>query len=135
MIDKKWLRYQATLLSKKSGLGFDKAYEQVINDPQLGKADEYLQCPACGVRAKGKNFSSHLKNIYLPQKSNGKIFRLSNNKRKTRSDWPNLLESQKHESYQVVYRALVNENNSKRIFLPEVEGSYLLHLCQISFFL
>lgn len=67
MGDEKWLRYQATLLSKKQSLIFDKAYKQVVNDPQLGKSDEFLQCPTCGAYAKGKNFSSHLKK-HIPTK-------------------------------------------------------------------
>jgi len=62
MVDEKWLRYEAMLLSKRDGIGFDEAYEQVKNDPALGSAEEFLSCPTCGVSVKGKNLATHLKN-------------------------------------------------------------------------
>lgn len=65
MIDKKWLRYQAILFSKKHKVEFDEAYEQVMNDPQLGKANEFLKCTICGVLVKGKNLSFH-QNRHIP---------------------------------------------------------------------
>ncbi len=60
MIDNKWLRYQASILSKREGITFDEAYKRVQNDPVLGKAEEFVTCPVCDVELKGKNIQSHM---------------------------------------------------------------------------
>ena len=61
MIDKKWLRYQAMKLSKRDGIGIDEAFERVNNDPELGKAEELIECTECGIQVKGKKLAAHMK--------------------------------------------------------------------------
>ena len=61
MIDEKWLRYEAMLLSRREGIAMDEAYEQVRNDPALGMADEFVSCPTCSAAVKGRNLKAHMK--------------------------------------------------------------------------